>query len=232
MKILAIDTAGWSASVALWEDGCELAFEENTQMRDQAVILPGLVENVLEGCHLRLDPGSHRHGVLKQVQDDSVVQDDNSVQLILVNRGPGSFTGIRVGLAFARGLALGLAVPLKGIDSFMATYQSLNVTEDVLVLLEAHRQDVFGRLFQKGLPLDPHSLTRQDIEKILESPTPPLLGGSGVHPFCEGLVFKEAQSSWKGAQRLAYAFFKDQTLALEPSPFYGREADVSFSVSF
>ena len=205
MKVLAIDTAGWSASVALWEDGRELAFDENTHSRDQAVILPSLVKNVLG---------------------------TQPVDLFLVNRGPGSFTGIRVGLAFAKGLALGSRVPLKGIDSFTATYQSLNVTEDVLVLLEAHRQDVFGQLFQKGLAKDPHSLTRQDIEKILDSQIPPLLAGSGVHPFCEGLSFKEAHPSWKGAQSLAYAFFKAPLFATNSSPFYGREADVSFSVSF
>lgn len=205
MKLLAIDTAGWESSVALWQNGHELAFEENTPSQNQASVLPRLVNTVL---------GNQR------------------VDLLLVNRGPGSFTGIRVGLALAKGLALGWAVPLKGIDSFTATYQSLDVTEDVLVLLEAHRQDVFGRLFQEGRAEGPHSLTRQDIEKILNSPSPPLLAGSGVHPFCEGLSFKETQPPWRGAQRLAYAFFKNQTLATESSPFYGRDADVNFSVSF
>ncbi len=202
MKVLAIDTAGWSSSVALWEEGIELAFQENTQERSQAALLPHLVGEVLGDQH---------------------------VDLLLVNLGPGSFTGIRVGLAFAKGFALGLGLPLKGIDSFMATYMGLPPHEDVLILQEAHRQDVFGMLFKKGCPQPPQSLTRQDIEMILDSASPPCLAGSGLHPFLEGRVFTEISSPWRGAQALAHAFFKDPTLASEPIPFYVREADVSFS---
>jgi len=201
MKVLAIDTAGWSSSVALWEDGHELSFCENTQERSQAALLPHLVKDVL---------GNHK------------------ADLLLVNVGPGSFTGIRIGLAFAKGFSMGLGLPLKGINSFIATYRSLNTQEDVLVLREAHRQDVFGMLFRKGVPQPPQSLTRQDIETILNSPSSPLLAGSGLHPFLDGLSFKEISSPWQGAQELAYTFFKDSTIASEPTPFYVRDADVGF----
>ncbi|MBI2707042.1 MAG: tRNA (adenosine(37)-N6)-threonylcarbamoyltransferase complex dimerization subunit type 1 TsaB [Proteobacteria bacterium] len=200
MKVLAIDTAGWSSSVALWEDGHELSFQENTQERSQAALLPLLVKDVLG---------------------------EQKADLILVNLGPGSFTGIRIGLAFAKGFSMGCARPLKGINSFMATYSSLNTQENVLILREAHRQDVFGMLFQKGIPQPPQSLTRKDIEKILNSPSPPFLSGTGIHPFLDGLSFKEMSSPWRGAQALAYTFFKDQTIATDPAPFYVRDADVN-----
>src|SRR3990167_4661725 len=130
MKILALDTAQWVTSIALWEDGKELAFEEVVQERDQAALLPILVHNVLR---------------------------DHSIDLILVNRGPGSFTGIRLGLAFARGLSLGLGIPVKGIDGFTALYQSLKTPDPVLILLDAHRQDVFGQLFQNGAAHPPQN---------------------------------------------------------------------------
>lgn len=199
MKVLAIDTASWSSSVALWESGHELAFQEAHHVRDQAALLPQLVKDVLRNQH---------------------------VDLFIVNVGPGSFTGIRVGLAFAKGLAMGLGIPLKGIDNFTATYKALNIEKDVLILIEAHRQDVFGRMFQKGVPGTPQSLTRKDVENLLASPSSPLLAGNGVHPFLEGLSFKEVFSSWQGAQRLAYTFFKDPATASDPLPFYVREADV------
>jgi tRNA threonylcarbamoyladenosine biosynthesis protein TsaB len=200
VKILAIDTAGWESSVALWEDGKELIFRENKE-RNQAATLPRLVKEVL---------GAER------------------VDLFLVNIGPGSFTGIRVGLAFAKGLTFGLDIPLKGIDAFTATYLSIGSPENVLVLIEAHRQDVFGRWFQKGAPQPPASLTREEIEVHLNLASPPFLAGNGIHPFLEGLSFQEVTSSWKGAQCLAYAYFINPTLAIDPSPFYVREADVSF----
>lgn len=201
MKVLAIDTAGWSSSVALWEDGEELSFQENTQERNQATILPQLVKDTL---------GNHK------------------ADLLLVNIGPGSFTGIRVGLAFAKGFSMGTSTPLKGMNSFIATYTSLNTIKDVLVLREARRQDVFAMLFQNGLPQLPQSLTRENIEITLKAPSPPFLAGNGIHPFLDGLSFKELSSPWRGAQEVAYAFFKDPSLATGPAPFYVRDADVSF----
>jgi tRNA threonylcarbamoyl adenosine modification protein YeaZ len=196
VKLLAIDTTDWKCSVALWEGGRELSFEEKAFERDQAAYLPHLVQAVM---------GTH------------------SIDQVLVNIGPGSFTGIRVGLAFAKGLSLGWNVPLKGMDSFTATYTCMESVEDLLVLIEARRSDVFAQRFLKGVPQEPRSLTRQEIEAILAEPTPPLLAGSGVH----GLGFDEITVTWQGAQKLAYAFFKNPQLVVEPLPFYVREADVT-----
>ncbi len=202
LKILAIDTAGWCTSVALWEDGNVLSFEERHQEREQAALLPQMTEEVLAG---------------------------HAFDQILVNVGPGSFTGIRVGIAFAKGLSLGLGLPLKGMDSFTATYLNLEASQDVLILLEARRQDVYGRYFQKGFFHPPASFTRTDIEQILALPTPPPLAGSGLHPFLEGLPFIERVPLFQGANALAYGFFKNPASLIEPLPFYVREADVSVS---
>ena len=202
MRILAIDTAAWNCSVALWEDGHELAFQEKVSERDQAALLPQLVKEVMS---------------------------QHAVDQFIVNVGPGSFTGIRIGLAFAKGLSIGLGLPLKGIDSFTATYLSLESPSDVMILIEARRQDVFGKRFLKGIPQAPQTLTREDIEIILSGSNPPLLAGSGVHTFLEGISYNEAVSPWRGAQSVAHAFFRDPTLATEPLPFYMREADVTYS---
>lgn len=202
MKILAIDTANWNCSVALWEEGHELSFQEMNSERGQAALLPQLVKEVM---------GHHK------------------VDHIIVNIGPGSFTGIRVGLAFAKGLAMGLDLPLKGIDGFTSTYACLESPVDALILIEARRQDVFGRRFRNGTPQEPQSLTREDIEKILSTANPPFIAGNNVSSFLKGLSYNEVSVSYQGAQSLAHAFFKDQTLARDPIPFYVREADVTYS---
>lgn len=201
-KVLAIETTGWDCSVALWEKGHELAFQEKSGVRDQAALLPQLVKELIG---------------------------QQKVDQILVNVGPGSFTGIRLGIAFAKGLSMGWNVPLMGMDSFKATYASIEPVEDVLVLIDARRPDIFARRYVKAVPQDPQSLTRQDLEKILASPNPPLLTGTGLHPFLDGIIFKEVVSPWQGAQKLAYAFFKDPGLVSEPLPFYLREADVTYA---
>jgi tRNA threonylcarbamoyladenosine biosynthesis protein TsaB len=202
MKILAIDTAGWKCSVALWEDNQEISFQEKSLEKEHAALLPHLVKEIM---------------------------DQHKIDELIVNIGPGSFTGIRLGIAFAKGLSLGWGIPLRGINSFAATFASLEFPDDVLVLIEARRADVYAQRFLKGIPQDVQSLTRQDLEKILLSPHPPLLAGSGIHPFLEGLIFQEVFSPWQGAQKLAHVFFKNPELSSEPHPFYAREADVTCS---
>jgi len=92
MTVLAFDCAVSGLGVAVVRDGVRLA-SLSEGGRDQAARLLPAIEAVLA---------------------DAAV-DRRSLTLIVVTIGPGSFTGVRVGLAAARGLAVGLAVPLAGI---------------------------------------------------------------------------------------------------------------------
>jgi tRNA threonylcarbamoyladenosine biosynthesis protein TsaB len=94
MTVLAFDCAVSGMSVAVVRDGVRLAGLAEAG-RDQAARLLPAIESVLAEA-----------GV-----------DRRDVSLIAVTVGPGSFTGVRVGLAAARGLAVGLAVPLAGIPT-------------------------------------------------------------------------------------------------------------------
>lgn len=201
MKVLAIDTAGWTPSVALWEDGQEIAFDERFEERNQVGLLPEMVKNVLN---------------------------NEKIDLILVNVGPGSFTGIRLGLAFAKGLALGWNVPLKGLDSFSVTYLGIDSPSDVLILIESKRQDVYGKLYHNSLPQDPLCFTREDIDYMLSTLSPPLVMSSGVKTLLDGLLYTEKELHLKGARALAQAYFKSPHLFGDPLPFYVREADVTY----
>jgi tRNA threonylcarbamoyladenosine biosynthesis protein TsaB len=92
--VLALDCAVSGLGVALVQDGVRLA-SRREEGRDQAARLLPAVASVLR------DGGVGR----------------NELSLIAVTVGPGSFTGVRVGLAAARGLAVGLGVPLAGIST-------------------------------------------------------------------------------------------------------------------
>ena len=63
--------------------------------------------------------------------------------------GPGSFTGIRVGLAVARGLAFSLGIPLKGVSSFEALARGAGGEGRVAVLSDARRGRIYGALYEK-----------------------------------------------------------------------------------
>jgi len=74
----------------------------------------------------------------------------STLDLITVTTGPGSFTGIRVGLAAAKGIALGLAVPLFGVTSFEAGAAACDADPAgrfFLVALESRRADLYIQLF-------------------------------------------------------------------------------------
>lgn len=98
MLILAINTAEAACDIAIVQDGVVLIERREAMARGQDARLPLLVDDVLGEAGFTL-------------QD---------IVRIAVVTGPGSFTGIRIGVAFARGLALALNVPAVGLTSLEA----------------------------------------------------------------------------------------------------------------
>ncbi len=89
-----------------------------------------------------------RAGDLLEVVDE-LVDDPAAIERVVVGRGPGSFTSIRIGLATARSLALTLGVPLAGAST-------LDAFEDGVPVIDARRGEVFtvGPLVAKPGELD------------------------------------------------------------------------------
>src|SRR5262249_10608739 len=97
MTVLAFDCAISGLTVAVVRDGTTLA-ERREEGRGQAATLLPAIARVLEEASV----------------------DRRALSLIAVTVGPGSFTGVRVGLAAARGLALALDIPLAGLTTTAA----------------------------------------------------------------------------------------------------------------
>jgi tRNA threonylcarbamoyladenosine biosynthesis protein TsaB len=102
MIVLAIHTAGPACDLALFKDDAIIAEVREEMTRGQDARLPGLVENLLEKAGIALA----------------------DIDRFAVITGPGSFTGIRVGVAFARGLALATNRPCLGVTLLEATLPS------------------------------------------------------------------------------------------------------------
>ncbi|NQY96027.1 MAG: tRNA (adenosine(37)-N6)-threonylcarbamoyltransferase complex dimerization subunit type 1 TsaB [Henriciella sp.] len=98
MIVLAFHTAGPACELAVTQDGKVIGELREPMQRGQDARLPGLTQTLLSKAKLSLD----------QIDRFAVVT------------GPGSFTGIRVGVAFARGLALATKAPCLGITTLEA----------------------------------------------------------------------------------------------------------------
>lgn len=124
MNLLAIDTATEACSVALSSTGGVIVERYQIQNRGHSNLVLTMVEDVL------LEAGISRHNL------DGIAFDS----------GPGSFTGIRIGLGVAQGLALALDLPLLGVSSLMALAEGSGGNA-VLSAIDARMGEVYwGRL--------------------------------------------------------------------------------------
>jgi tRNA threonylcarbamoyladenosine biosynthesis protein TsaB len=123
VRILAIETSSPCGSVALLDDGKLVVELEHEQPNAHAERILPLVEHVLASAGF----------------------DRTSLDRVAVGIGPGSFTGLRVGIALAEGLALGLDIPIVGVASLraMAAAAPTAETRIRIPVLDARRNEVF-----------------------------------------------------------------------------------------
>ncbi|MBC8945072.1 MULTISPECIES: tRNA (adenosine(37)-N6)-threonylcarbamoyltransferase complex dimerization subunit type 1 TsaB [Xenorhabdus] len=130
IRILAIDTATEACSVALWNDGrIEAQFEISPREHTQR-ILP-MVETILSKNDIKLQ----------------------QLDALAFGQGPGSFTGVRIGVGIAQGLALGADLPMIGISSLKTMAQGafrLKNATNVLVAIDARMGEVYWAQYTRN----------------------------------------------------------------------------------
>lgn len=141
MKILAIDTSAHICAACVYDLGAEQILGESIRDigRGHAEILMGMISEVLD-------------------QADISYQ---ALEKIAVTCGPGSFTGVRVGLAAARGLALGLGIPAIGVGTLEGLERAARETVQtgpLATLIDARRDEVYFRL--SDMPNEPDAETQ------------------------------------------------------------------------
>ena len=127
MKILGIDTSGLVASVALVEDDVLRAeFTTNDKKTHSQTLLP-MLEQIRGMLGLELD----------------------SVDAIAIAAGPGSFTGLRIGSATAKGLGLALGKPLVEVPTLEGLAYNLWGTDKLVCpMMDARRNQVYTGLYE------------------------------------------------------------------------------------
>ena len=133
MRILGFDTATSACSAAVWEDGRIAARRFEPMSRGQSERLMPMVREVLS------EAGA----------------DFPDLDLLAVTTGPGAFTGLRIGLAAARGMALAGDLACFGVTTLDAVAAGVSETErqkaNVLVVLNSKRAEVYAQAFRSDL---------------------------------------------------------------------------------
>lgn len=137
MRGLVIDTALGLCTVAAFDDAVLLAVRSEAMARGHQERLGGFLRDV----------GERAGGFA-------------ALDRIGVTVGPGSFTGLRVGLAFAQGLGAALDRPVVGISALDALAASAPPAPARAVLIDARRDQVYARFWRDGVPVsDPEALS-------------------------------------------------------------------------
>ena len=146
--VLGLDSATEACSAAILQDGYVTAHRCETLQRGHAERLMPLVRAVMVEANIRF----------------------TDLDLIAATVGPGGFTGLRIGLASARGLALAAKRPLIGVTTLEAIARAQPARDiPLLVALDTKRADIYLQTFDpEGLPLtEPAALMPPDIANLL-----------------------------------------------------------------
>ena len=154
-NILNIETSTEVCSVALTSDGMVLEHREDYEGRNHALLLSGFIEEMMQ------------YATPRGIKIDAVA----------VSIGPGSYTGLRIGLSEAKGIRFGLDVPLIGMDTLkilvVATMFGNYIDENsyYVPMIDARRMEVFAGVYdsalQEVMPARPVILTPDSFSEYL-----------------------------------------------------------------
>ena len=142
MRILAFETSAKAGSVALLENGKLLGESyQNTGLTHSQTVMT-MAEELLKNCGYT----------------------PKDVEAVAVAAGPGSFTGVRIGVAAAKGFAWGGDIPCYGVSTLEAMARSLGVWDGLVVCaMDARRNQVYNAVFEA----EQGKLTRQQEDRAI-----------------------------------------------------------------
>ncbi|PIF06611.1 MAG: tRNA (adenosine(37)-N6)-threonylcarbamoyltransferase complex dimerization subunit type 1 TsaB [Draconibacterium sp.] len=182
--ILHIETSTEVCSVALAQNGKLIALKESTQGLKHAELLTVFVETVFSECGIPV----------------------SALDAVAVSKGPGSYTGLRIGVSVAKGLCYALDIPLIAVSSLdiLGTYTAKNTAKFDIVdnksnlfcpLIDARRMEVYTALYNiDGIQVRPVTAEIVDGDSFREflDKQPVIFFGNGAEKCRSVLTHKNA----------------------------------------
>jgi len=216
VTVLAFDCAGRGCAAAVLAQGRVLARRSEPMERGQAAALVPLIAATLGAAGIGL----------------------GEIDLLAVTVGPGAFTGVRIGLAAARGLALASGLPLVGVTSFAAVAEAVppehRAGRALAVALDSKRAEIFLQCFTPAGPaLAPGALVTLAEADALLPAGPVLVAGDAAErlmPFLSGRGERVAEAALPdpaAIARAALAQWRPGERPAPPRPLYLRAPDTT-----
>ena len=148
MTILCIETSTNCCSAAITIDGQAVASKENLEGANHASELPVFIEQLL----------------------DTAREQGWTLDAVAFSQGPGSYTGLRIGAATAKGICYGLNIPLIPVDTLQILCaavkdQQSNIDGILCPMLDARRMEVYTAMYQ---PIDLKAMSKVEAKIINE----------------------------------------------------------------
>jgi len=208
--ILALETGSRACSVAVFNSPADIpaSLHENTDHGHATMLMPMIDQAMAQaGCG---------YGDLAR---------------IAVAVGPGSFTGIRVGLAAALGLSLASGVPVVGISSFLTVAEVERQGRRLFVLLDSRREEPFLVELDAALRfIQPPAVVKPDaLDSILAAAQPLILAGDApaIARYAEQAGIESIQAAPNALAVAQLAADQARRYDLPPKPVYVRPPDVT-----
>ena len=175
MKLLAFESSAKAASTALLSDGCLLAEYTQNSGQTHSRTLMEMAKNMLSGCDLT----------------------PQEIDAVAVAAGPGSFTGVRIGMACAKGFAWGRQLPLYGVSTLEAMVRGAACADGVYcACMDARKGQIYNAVFDWTAEAllrrtEDRAIAVSELEQELQTiPGPVYLVGDGAKLVCETLQDK------------------------------------------
>ena len=200
MNLLAIDTSNRILSVALLTQKGDIFSKQQQMERGQGEALIPLIQELFS-------------------ESKQKVEDLGAVAVAV---GPGSFTGVRIGLSCAKAFALALNIPVWGVTNLEA--EAYGTTQPVAVVLDSKRGDYFVQHFDKGKTVDePHIETEEQLKESL----PFTAIGDAAETLAQNIGCQIIQAKEPIAVAVAKIALSRKDNPLPAQPLYLRQADVT-----
>ena len=157
-----------------------------------------------------------------------------ALDMIACTRGPGSFTGLRIGLTTARTMAMALNMPVIGLNTLDVMARHYQADKNLLIVLETKRQDFYARFYNKDYqPItEPVALSAEEI--LNQAPEGNFIVGGDCLERFKGLAEQDLEylEEYKQPDPILIAQLGLEAFVREgdqgkPKPLYLRGADVS-----